>query len=123
MRTALVVVAAVGLGMAGAPSVQGEQPLKVRVSPTLVLAPGAVSVHASVNTDPDNRLLEVVAESADYYRSSRIQLDGEAAPRMSVFEFRGLPSGDYQITAVLTGSAGPRAIVQANARVAPVGGR
>ena len=85
-------------------------------------APGFLTVQASVETDADNRLLQVVAESPDFYRSSQIQLDGANAPRVKVIEFRNLPTGLYQVTGTLIGTQGPRATVLRIANVAPTGG-
>jgi hypothetical protein len=64
-----------------------------------------------VEADHDNRALEVVAESPDFYRSSYIQLEGAQAQRTSVVQFRNLPSGRYRVTGTLVGSVGPRAAV------------
>jgi hypothetical protein len=92
------------------------------VSPTATLAPGFVTVRASVEADAENRLLEVVAVSRDFYRSSQIEMDGAQAPRLSVFEFRDLPSGDYEFSARLIGAHGQRATASQPARVVPLGG-
>jgi len=43
----------------------------------------------------------VVAESTEFYRSSEIELDGARAPRTSLFEFRSLPPGTYEVRATL----------------------
>jgi hypothetical protein len=45
-----------------------------------------------------NRALEVIAESSDYFRSSRMQLDGEDALKTITLEFRGLPHVDYAVS-------------------------
>lgn len=63
-------------------------------------------VRATIVSDPDNRTVEIVAESPDFYRSSEMQLDGDRAPRTTVFEFRSLPPGSYEVTAILRGSTG-----------------
>jgi len=47
-----------------------------------------------------------VAESEDYYRSSEVQLDGDASPRFWRFEFRDLPAREYGVAAMLRGSRG-----------------
>ncbi len=83
------------------------------------IAPGFVTVQVSIEGDPQNRLLEVVAESPDFYRSSQIQLDGSDAPRLSVIEFRDLPTGLYQVTGTLIGTHGTRATASRLAKVAP----
>jgi hypothetical protein len=100
----------------------GEQ-LRIAVSPLQSLAPSTVNVRARVVPSQENRALEVIAESDDFYRSSRISLEGENAPAMLVFEFRGLPGGEYEISAILT-DAGERrrAIAQQQARVVSVWG-
>ena len=91
--------------------VGADQPLALQVSPTLTPAPGFVNVRAIVEASDDNRLLEIVAESTEYVRSSTIQLDGVSAPRVSVFEFRNLPPGRYDVSGFLIGAHGKRAAV------------
>jgi hypothetical protein len=80
--------------------------LTIRVSPAVAFAPANLVVRASIAASADNRRVEIVAESEDFYRSSEIQLDGERAPRTTVFEFRSLPPGTYEVKAVLRGSGG-----------------
>jgi hypothetical protein len=101
-----------------ASTLNGSEPLRMRVSPELMLAPGLVTVRASVEADSQNRFLEVVAESEDFYRSSQVQLNGKDAPVLNVVEFRNLPTGMYHITGVLVGEHGPRATVLKVAKVA-----
>jgi hypothetical protein len=81
-------------------------------APTVMLAPGHLVVQTVVEPDPANRAIQVVAESPDSYRSSEVQLAGSAAPRRNTFEFKDMPSGTYEIHAVLLGSNGQqRALV------------
>jgi hypothetical protein len=63
-----------------------------------------------------------LSRSADFYRSSWVQLDGAGAPRLNVFEFKNLPTGTYDVTSVLVGSTGQRAIVSRTFRVAQAPG-
>jgi hypothetical protein len=93
------------------------------VSPELAVAPAFLTVRVRVDAAPENRRLQVVAESESYYRSSEVQLEGETGEPLSVFEFRGLPTGVYQVTGVLIGANGPRATAWKVARVEPPGGR
>ena len=44
--------------------------------------------------------------AGDFYRSSEMQLDGDAAPRTTEFDFRALPTGEYTVTATLFGANG-----------------
>jgi hypothetical protein len=80
--------------------------LAIRVSPAVCFAPANLVVRATIAADSDNRAVEITAESPDFYRSSEVQLDGERAPRTTLFEFRSLPSGTYEVTATLRGSSG-----------------
>jgi hypothetical protein len=80
-------------------------------------APAFVSVRATVEASDDNRALEIVAQSPEFYRSSRVDLPGRFAPRLAVFEYSSLPSGLYDVTAVLLGSGGKRATASRLIRV------
>jgi hypothetical protein len=83
----------------------GER-LVMRASPMVAFAPANLVVRAIVQADANNRSIEIVAESEDFYRSSEIQLEGEKAPRTSQFEFRSLPPGTYEVRAMLVGADG-----------------
>jgi hypothetical protein len=85
-----------------------KEPLAMRVSPAISFAPADLMIRARVEPDADNRAMEVVAESSDFYRSSAIQLEGDRAPRTVTFEFRSLPPGEYEVTAVVIGMDGQR---------------
>jgi hypothetical protein len=106
-----------------ASTLDGREPLRMWVSPAVAMAPGFLTVRVNVEAAAENRMLQVVAESPDFYRSSQIQLDGAHAAPIAVFEFRNLPSGLYQVTGVLVGVNGPRATVGGLAKVQPSPGR
>ena len=74
--------------------------------PVSSFAPANLVVRVHVTPDPANRALEVIAESSDYFRSSRMQLDGEDALKTITLEFRGLPPGDYAVWVRLIDSVG-----------------
>ena len=95
-----------GLLLSSALSLNAGERLAIVVSPRHSFAPASLVVRVHITPDVANRALEVVAESADYYRSSRIQLDGESAPATSLLEFRSLPGGDYDVRATLIDSTG-----------------
>ena len=78
--------------------------MTVKVSPAVAFAPANLIVRTMIEADADNRAIAIVAESADFYRSSEIQLDGDRAARTNTFEFRSLPSGTYQVKAMLIGT-------------------
>jgi hypothetical protein len=78
----------------------------MRVSPSVAFAPANLVVRTTVEANKENRAIEIIAESEDFYRSSEVPLDGDRAPRTTMFEFRSLPSGEYHVRAVLKGAAG-----------------
>ena len=124
MQKAERVAAFLGLALLAAPHVlNGGEPLRMEVSPTVARAPAVLTVRVNVAAAADNRRLQVVAESADFYRSSEIQIDGTNNPRVNVFEFRNLPTGLYQVTGMLVGVNGRRALVSRTAKVEPTFGR
>jgi len=84
----------------------GNDRLAIHVSPSIAFAPANLSVRAMVEADKANGSIEVIAESSEFYRSSEIQLDGEHAPRTTMFQFRAVPSGDYLVRAVLRDNRG-----------------
>jgi hypothetical protein len=88
---------------AGAAS--GER-LTMRVTPQISRAPTIVVVQTRVEPNEDNRSIEVLAQSEDYYRSSEVPLDGDQSPRSARFEFRDLPGGQYTVAAMLRDSRG-----------------
>jgi hypothetical protein len=71
-----------------------------------IVCPDRIDVGVHVPPDDANRALEVSADSGEYYRSSRIPLDGKDAPRTITLEFQRLPGGEYEIRGALIDSAG-----------------
>jgi hypothetical protein len=96
----------VGLLIASADPLGANARLSMKVSPAVAFAPANITMRATVVPDSRNRMLQIVAESADYYRSSDVQLDGERAPRTTLVDFRSVPGGMYQISASLRGEGG-----------------
>ena len=94
------------LVLSSAVSIKANEPLTIVVSPARSFAPTNLTIRVHVEPDAANRALEVAADSGEYYRSSRIQLDGAEAPPTMSLEIRNLPSGDYEVRGVLINSAG-----------------
>jgi hypothetical protein len=90
----------VGMLVLGAP-LAGQDAVSVTVWPEVSFEPAQVTVRVFVEPHPDNRALEVVAESAGFFRRSHQQLEGDRASRTSEFEYRDLPAGDYNIRVAL----------------------
>jgi hypothetical protein len=94
------------LFLSSAASITANEPLTMAVSPLQSFAPTNLTIRVRLEPDAGNRALDVVAESGEYYRSSRIQLDGADAPRTISLEIRSLPGGDYDVRGSLINSAG-----------------
>jgi uncharacterized protein (DUF58 family) len=122
MRTSLRIGAIVGTILLVSGDLRGSAPLRLQVSPAFSRAPGRVTVRVTVESATENRLLQVVTASANYYRSSEVQIDGNDGSTFKVFEFNNLPTGQYQITGVLLGTNGPRGTASGVARVEPSAG-
>ena len=102
-------------GVGPASKSEESTPLRLQVSPMTARAPADVYIYVSVAPRSENRLIRVVAESDDFYRSSEAQLDGEYSARVSVFKFRELPSGEYRVRVELIVSTGRTSNVETRA--------
>jgi hypothetical protein len=95
----------------------GGEALQMQVSPAVQRAPAMLTVRVMVESSSENRLLQVSAESPSYFRSSEIQIDGASGSPLKVIQFRGLPTGVYEVTGVLVGTQGRRASISRVAQV------
>jgi hypothetical protein len=69
-------------------------------------APANLVIRTTVEPDAENRAIEIVADSDEFYRASSVQLEGDHAPKTTIFEFRSLPPGEYKVTAAVVGADG-----------------
>lgn len=83
-----------------------EDRIAIRVDPRYAFAPANLLVRTTVSRRDEHRWLEVVAESANFFRSSEVPLEGASAPRVSYFQFRGIPPGEYFVIAIVRGVNG-----------------
>jgi hypothetical protein len=97
-----------------------EERVSIRVSPAVAFAPANLFVRATVDAREENRTLEIIAESTDFYRSSEIALNGDRAPRVTLLQFKSMPGGRYEVRAVLRG-AGGQELASTETRVSIVG--
>ena len=119
MNTPRRVAALLFVALSTTTNLNGSNVLQMQVSPAVSRAPAMLTVRVTVDSAAENRALQIVAESRDFFRSSQIQLDGRNASPLNVFEFRNLPTGLYQVTGVLVGAHGPRATVLKLVKVEP----
>jgi len=108
--------------VAASPLAAGE-PLSLKVRPQVAMAPATVTVLTTIEPDMQNRMVEIVAESDDFYRSSHIQLEGDRARRTSLVELRGLPAGAYDVRVTLKGPGDvTRAVIRQTVQIMGEGG-
>ena len=113
--TVLATITVVGLA--------ANVPLAMTVAPYLAFAPADLRVRVDVARSAQNRSLLVVADSDDFYRSSEVPLDGEAAPQTIVVQFRSLPGGEYSVLGeVRDGNGRTLATVHQEVMVVPLRG-
>lgn len=93
------------LAISTAPLVAGER-VGVYVTPSVAFAPADLQVRASFPADEENRALQIIDESHNFYSSSEIQLNGDKAPTSTTVEFRSVPVGLYSVKVVVKGTRG-----------------
>jgi hypothetical protein len=93
------------VAMSGLAANAGEK-ISMKATPEISFAPAHLTVRTTIEPDAQNRAVEIVIDSEDFYRSTLTQLEGEQAPRVSVVEFKGVPGGLYEISARLLGEDG-----------------
>ena len=107
-----------------APAVNGNQRVAIRVSPVVAMEPAALTIRATVEPSDENRKLSVTLDSnGGYSTSSDIPLEGRNSARLNVVELRDVPSGLYEVRAVLMGSTGPLAATLQVVKIQPAPGR
>src|SRR5437867_2497089 len=107
----------------GITAADAGETLSMRVSPREALAPVNLRVSVRIEPHADNRALVIVADSSEFYRSSRIPLEGDQAPRVVTVEYPNIPGGQYDVVGMLVNSMGQqRATIRQTAHVIPIGG-
>ena len=111
--------------LAGAPAraavAQAEKPadeLTLRLTPRFVSAPGYLRSLIRVAPNAANRVLRVEIDSAGYYRSSDIQLEGASAPMSHFVDWKEVPAGKYDLRVTVLGAGDdPRLVRTINFQV------
>lgn len=118
MRSSIARAFVVGLVIVWASGAIGASPrLAIKVTPQVIAAPASIAVTATVERDPENRVLEISADSGGFYRSSAVQLEGAEAPRVTQVWLKGLPGGEYDVVAVLRDARGRSVIARTHVMV------
>jgi hypothetical protein len=113
MKSHLILAAFTTIALMGANTgTVANEKLSLRVTPNVSSAPSNVIVKATIAKDPANRWLSIEADSGTFYRSSAIQLDGDNAPTVTEIRLSNLPSGEYNVSAVLKNNVGEETTVR-----------
>jgi hypothetical protein len=92
--------------------------LTISLSPVQSLAPANLRVVLHVARDARNGAVDIATESDSFFRSSRLPLEGDLAPRTFDLTVIGVPGGEYVVTASLLDRFGnERAAVSRRASV------
>ena len=97
-----------GLALSTATLAAAGDAVSVRVNPSVSVAPTMLAIRVNVVPHPKNRALEIVVDSSDFYRLSRVELDGDHAPTVNTLKIDSVPAGDYEVTATVIGDDGRR---------------
>jgi hypothetical protein len=116
-REAAAALAGAPVGAAVAQADKPGDDLTLRMTPRFVSAPGYLRSLVRIAPNADNRVLRVEIDSAGYYRSSDIELDGASAPMSHFMDWKAVPAGKYDLIVTVLGPSGPRAVRRLNFQV------
>jgi hypothetical protein len=104
--TTKLITTAVLLGLS-ATGPRALEPVHIAASPAIAFAPAFLRIRVRVEPQAANRTLAIAAESDGYYRRSLIELEGDNnGPRTFFVEFKNVPAGAYELSAVVTNAIG-----------------
>ena len=89
-----------------------QDELTLRLTPRFVSAPGYLRSLIRVAPNADNRVLRVEIDSAGYYRSSDIQLEGASAPMSHFVDWKAVPAGKYDLIVSVLGPSGDTRVMR-----------
>jgi hypothetical protein len=102
-RATLIIAA---LGLAATSPLRAREPLTMRISLAVAMAPATLVITTMTDPNTANRALQIQVESRTYYRSSMMEVDGEKAASSRTVHYEGVPGGTYEIRATLFGIDG-----------------
>ena len=85
---------------------KAQEPVRIAASPTFAFAPALLRVRVRVEPNAANRTLTITADSDGYYRSSLLELEGDTSEKTFFVEFKRVPAGQYQLSAVVRNGSG-----------------
>ena|SRR5437867_7484253 len=103
-----------GADHAAATKVDGSpvKRLMVRLNARFGVQGSDMRALVQVEKNSINRLLRIVVDSENYYRSSDVPLDGEQSAVSHFFTLNNLPAGSYAFLAIVYDRSGERSRVE-----------
>jgi hypothetical protein len=99
----------VALVLGALPAIGGQRRLSIDVQPKFCVEPCAMRMTIGIAPHEYDRELIVEADSGGFYRSSFIQLDGEAEQAVHTLMWKAFPAGAYEIRVTLKRASGEAA--------------
>ena len=96
--TRLLQAAALCLVLPGMIDLRADDVVRIHVPSNILTDRSDLVVQVLVIRNAENRALKVTAESASYYSSSEIQIDGDRHPTVQLVRFISVPAGWYEVT-------------------------
>src|SRR5689334_23151983 len=79
MKIRAIVAALCMFGFTGGKPLNGNELLRIQISPLVAAAPALITIRTIIDSNDDNRELEVTAQSPEFARRSTIDLDRTAS--------------------------------------------
>lgn len=75
------------------------KPIELHVSPRIAFAPASLAIQVRVHASPDDRWINIVTDSGEFYRRSEWSIE----PGRSLYrvDWKGLSAGEYDVIAVI----------------------
>jgi hypothetical protein len=115
IRNALIVCAAMVIWNSA--SLPGDEPVSIELDETIMQAPATMRMTVTVLRRDVNRSVRIEAESATYFRSSQIPLNGARAPSRYRIVYADVPEGQYRIRVEVRGTSDLIAVARRSAVV------
>jgi len=97
--------------------------VEIRLRGHYFAEPATVQVTVAVEPDAANRVLRVEADGDRLYRSTEVELSGDADKRVHTVEFKNLPAGAYELRAEVLSSDKVRGMATQELVVSGLGGQ
>lgn len=75
------------------------KPIELHISPRIAFAPASLAIQVRVHASPEDRWINVVTDSGEFYRRSDFSIEPDRT--LYRVDWRALPAGEYDVIAVI----------------------